>query len=590
MIEKLLKAAYYYYVKNAPIMSDSEYDALFKECKELEKHLPPHLRITDKVCLGYFEGVSRTKLQHPIPMLSIEKDNDRVEFPVVQTPKLDGVALELCYRYGNLTAKITRGDGYIGADVTKQPIQDIPTKVPKWVDKQLIIVRGEVICDKWEGKTHRNYVAGMINTLDIEEVEKAGLRFIAYFVYGDYIIDYVTQLHSLKDNGFVIPPFIVHITPGEYLFTPLTDVPTDGFVFRKRYSGTDTESTAHHYKHSWAWKPEAQEVDSTVIGVDWTQSKNNIWTPVALIQPVEIDGTVISRVNLASIAYIEERDIAIHDSVMVRKAKEIIPEIASVTHRPLHRIPIELEYCPSCGEELVVDGIYLKCPAKNCASVKLLSFFCKEIGIKGLADKSIAKLDISRPYELYKISEEDLEFVLGKKAIQVYKEIKNSKKAPLELLLSALNVPSAKETTLKKIFQEITSWEDLKDYQKLISVKGIGEVKAKSISDWVADNYNELLIYEKLGFSFKINNLRASLTKKIAVTGSFSDITRTAFKEMMGTKGVAISENVTKDCVALIVGTKPSQSKIDKAVSYKIPIVDYFRFRSDLYDIFNKTN
>lgn len=256
--ELLVKAAYHYYVLNDPIMSDEEYDLLFEKVKNEEEHLPDDRKLTNKICLGYFEGgANRPKYPHPMPMLSLEKDNERREAPVVQTPKYDGAALELIYTYGNLQAKVTRGDGYIGGDATKHYIRNVPTYCEMFASKKEVIIRGEVMCDNWEGKRHVNFVAGKLNQLDPYEVKKWDLYLISYFVSGINIEDYVEQLHFLEKCGFKIPPYRLYATTN-YDFSPLTDLPTDGFVFRKRYSGLSQDKTSHHYKHSWAWKPEAE--------------------------------------------------------------------------------------------------------------------------------------------------------------------------------------------------------------------------------------------------------------------------------------------------------------------------------------------
>lgn len=581
MFDLLVKAAYHYYVLNDPIMSDAEYDALFAKCKKLEENLPEDQKITNKVCLGYFEGINRPKLKHIIPMLSMEKDNSKTEFPCIQMPKFDGAAVEVVYRNGLKHSVLTRGDGIYGGDITKHNIKCIPNEVPFWKNLDWVIVRGEAIWEDFVGKTHRNAVAGKLNQLELWDDD---IKFIAYFLYKSDNNDKNVENHfiELQKIGFWVTPYRVYEKPRPIDYSPMTSLPTDGFVFRKLYSGDDTKHTTHHYTHSWAWKPDAEVVETTIVGVTWSQSKNRTWTPVAIIDPIIIDGTTITKVNLMSLDYIYEKDIAIFDTVLVRKAKEIIPEIASVTHRPPNRQPIGLSECPNCGALLELDGIYLKCPSENCAYVLELAFFCQEIGIKGLADKTVRLLPITKPYELYSLTRDELIKCLGKKGDTIYDEIQKSRYVKLEKLLSALNVPLAKEATFKKIFSEISSWEDLLDYNKLIQIKGIGEVKAKKISDWVYENLETLRKFKELGFDFSVrsNTKFASIT--ICVSGTYEAMTRKQFKELMETKNVRVVDNVTKDVKLLVIGNAPSVSKLNKAKDLGIPIISYDSFIQDL--------
>ena len=215
-IKKLLTAAYNYYVLNQSIITDAEYDRLYEEVYkfEVDNNIPEDERITGKLNLGYFEGKAQEKLPHPIPMLSLSKEMKEVNEEVVITPKLDGVALELQYRKGVLYAKVTRGNGTIGGDVTKASIENIPSFIEAWKDKDLVIVRGEVMCDSWQGATHRNYVAGTLGLKDIYEIAKRDLYFIAYFLY-PMKKTYVEDLKELESTGFTITVYNSIILKGQ---------------------------------------------------------------------------------------------------------------------------------------------------------------------------------------------------------------------------------------------------------------------------------------------------------------------------------------------------------------------------------------
>lgn len=583
-IDTLIKAAYHYYVLNKPIMSDVAYDKLYEEVKKLEDKLdiPIKDRITERLNLGYFEGKQQHKIEHPIPMLSLNKEVKETEKDVIVTPKLDGVALELIYRQGVLYAKVTRGDGKVGGDVTKIPIKDIPSEVEKWKNKDLVVVRGEVVCDNWEGATHRNWVAGSLGLIDLKEAEKRGLRFVAYFLY-PVNETFEDDLRELEEVGFIIPPYVklentLNMEAEDYNFFEDYEIPTDGVVVRFNYNGNFGQHTSKAYKNMWAVKFQDDVALTEILTVEWKQSKNNVWTPVAIIDPVIIDGTTIERVNLASLDYIAEKDIAIGDLILVRKAKGVIPEIAEVVERPKDRVKIGLKRCPACNSELIKEGIYLKCKNVNCGVLKKIAYFTKELKIKGLGEKRLEKLNLKSPLEIFTISEKKLVEKLGKVGYDIYNEIQEVKeKSTLIDLIVALNPPMVKRAMLELIFQNIEDLEDLGDTEKLISIKGIGEVRATAFVAWYNDNKLLLEEFKKLGFKIEKPKAKTSY-KKIAVTGSYYRMTRDQFKKFIEQVGYTIVSKPSSKCEALVVGDKPSQSKIEQANKLGLPILTYEDF------------
>jgi DNA ligase (NAD+) len=584
MIKRLLEAAYAYYVKNDPIMSDKEYDTLYEQASKFEEEagIPEEARVTNKVCLGYFEGKKTTKVQHRSKMLSLEKDNDKVyDKPLVASPKFDGAAIEANYVYGNLQSILSRGNGEYGSDYTKHPIRHIPNYVEEWKDTPFISVRGEAMCDKWEGKTHRNWVAGTLGLLNPNTVKERDIYFIAYYLE-PWKATYVDDLEELMANGFLIPDYRILKDSSEFKPWHVT-LPIDGFVLRVLDNKDFGQHTSHHYKNIWAWKGFDEQVETTLEYVEWSSSKNNVWTPVAIITPVEIDGTTVSRVNLASMDYIADKDVAIGDKILVRKAKKIIPELVSVVERPANRIPIELDVCPNCGKLLTKTGIYLVCENEECNPAKRVEFFCDSIGIKGLKLKSLEKLKVKEPYELYSLTEEFIVEKLGKVGESIFQSIKESKSASLMQLISALNPPMIKQASLELIFPNIETYRDMYDAEKLKSIKGIGDVKSSTLSLWMRENTATLQKFFELGFSDKVKGVVKNLGNSIvAITGSHSGITRNELKAFLSKKGIELKDDVTKACSLLLIGDKPSQSKMDKATKYGITSVRIEHFLKDI--------
>jgi DNA ligase (NAD+) len=580
-IERLLKAAKAYYVDSKPIMSDQAYDNLYKQVREWEIEQEIENKLTDKICLGYFEGDKTEKIKHYFPMLSVENDNVRaIDKAVVITPKIDGAAIELVYVNGVLYQKLTRGDGEYGSDITKVKIHNIPETI--LTRQHITIIRGEATCPTYKeyGKSHRNVVAGSLGRVDFEE--DRGLYFSAYWTNLFNLFDfYLDELAFLKESGFIIPQHILVNGPIDLTNDFMKDLPypIDGYVLRYNANQHYGEKTAHHYKGIWCWKCYGDEQTSTIIDVEWNKSKNGIWTPVAILEPIELEESTVSRVNLMHLDYISDKDIAIGDKVLVHKAKGIIPEIKEVVERVHPRNHPYLIYCPDCGSDLVQDGVYLKCENLECSKDKFIEFFCKTIGIKGLALKNIEKLNLKHPLDLYSLTNEKLVNRLGKIGDKIYEEIQESKNVPVVKILAALNPPGAKVNTLTTIFNEFPKLDVIGDIEKLVSIKGIADKKATKLVNWYRNILLPLLpVLVNIGFSMVPEVSKIKM--EIAVTGTFP-MKREDFKTFMGSKGIEV-KNLTKKSKLLITGDKPSASKITKANKYKIPVVPYIQFVKDL--------
>jgi len=581
-INLLIRAAYHYYVLASPIMSDEEYDALYDEVKKWEEENNIEDKLTDKVCLGYFEGDSTVKVKHKYPMISIEKNNEKgIISPTVVTPKLDGVALELEYINGELYRKLTRGDGEYGSDVTKIKVHGIPEKI-NWSGD--VVIRGEVLCPTYldYGKVHRNVVAGALGKVDINEDRE--LTFVAYWTDLCFNVfdTYAEELEWLRGLSFAVVPFVVLSKP-----TTITkdlikhNYPTDGYVLRLNDNSTFGDRTSHHYKNQWAFKFASEAKETVIIGVDWSVSKNNVYTPVALLEPITLDDTLVSRVTLNNLDWIGERDICIGDTVLVHKAKDIIPEIKEVINRPKDRKFIHLTCCLKCGEELVMDGVRLVCLNPECNTDKIIEYFAKTIGIKGLALKSIEKLNLSHPLDLYSKPQQFFIDKLGKNGVKIYREIQDSvKRNDFIKLLCAINIPNIKSTALKKIFAEYNYFEVLGDFDKLTQIKGIGDITARSIVEWYESFIVEYkALYEAVGFTFIPPKIEKE-EKFIAVTGTLP-MTRSEFTRMMAEKGITV-KSLTKKTLLLVVGEKPGQGNLNKADKYGIKKVEYHTFIKDM--------
>ena len=332
----------------------------------------------------------------------------------------------------------------------------------------------------------------------------------------------------------------------------------------------------------WAYKFASETKLTTITGIDWKASKNGYFTPVALLDPVILDGATVSRVTLNNLDYVRERDICIGDTVKVHKAKDIIPEIKEIVNRPPHRENIVLIVCPRCGGDLEMQGIRLTCTNRDCNADLFIEHFAKTIGIKGLGIKSVEKLNLSHPFDLYKVPRDTYYNKLGKNGDKIYEQVKKSLDADVITLLCALNIPSIKRTMLTKIFTEVPDLKVLGNHDRLCEMQGISEITASKIVNWYMNFEATLMpVCKSLGFNLTVQKPESTDNYLlVAVTGKLP-MSRTKFTELMKTKGVLVKSITTKTKL-LITGDKPGKGNLDKAKKYGVQIVPYYNFIQDL--------
>jgi len=261
----------------------------------------------------------------------------------------------------------------------------------------------------------------------------------------------------------------------------------------------------------------------------------------------------------------------------VHKAKDIIPEIARITVRPKDRTPIVLINCPKCGGDLEMQGVRLTCTNIECSADLFTEHFCKTIGIKGLAIKSIEKLSITHPLDLYDLTVEFLNDRLGKNGGKIFIQIRDSKKVDVVKLLCALNIPAVKSTKLNKIFSKFPDLKVLGDFDRLVEVEGMGNRTAEIVTDWY-NNFDATIkpITESIGFDLNVQK-QLETAKLVAVTGKLPGMSRKEFTNMMVAKGINV-QSLTKNTLCLITGEKPGEGNVSKAIKYGIQIIPYHNF------------
>ena len=643
--EELNYHNYRYYVLDDPVIADVEYDRLFRRLLELEERYPelvtpdsPTRRVGGKP-LDRFEEV-----RHISPMLSLDNIFDRAELKefdeklrrylksdehptYIAEPKMDGLAVELVYEQGVFVLGSTRGDGLIGENITPQlkTVRDIPLRLHEDgmdVPGQLV-VRGEVYMDK-EGfeqlnrrreaageslfANPRNAAAGSLRQLDPRVTAERGLRF---FVYAVADIDAVpcgrqSELFPwLLKLGFAVNPHIklCHgLVEVEQRYDHLLEireklsyeidgmvVKVDDFHLQKRLG-----NTARAPRWAVAWKFPAVQATTRIIGVDFQVGRTGAVTPVALLEPVRVEGVVVQRATLHNRDEIERKDLRIGDTVLIQRAGDVIPEVIKpvVEQRTGKEKPIVFpKNCPVCGHplvrphgEAVIRCVNPHCPAQRLQS--LIHFVGKSgVDIEGLGKKAVEQLmekglvhDIP---DFFRLKKEDLALLDGwgeKSAENVIQAIAKARRMPLARFLGALGIRYVGEVTAQLLAAHFATLTDIMAAKKedFLNVEGIGEQAAGSLEDYFSDPSTKAMIKELLAEGVTIlppSDGEKPLAGRIFLfTGTLASMGRNEAKQIVKELGGQVVSGLSNRVTDLVAGEKAG-SKLKKAKERGIRIL-----------------
>ena len=642
LIDKLNKCTELY-DKGTPLISDFEWDNMYRELERLEKEsgiLYPDSP-TQSV---HFNKVSQLdKKKHNHPMLSLDKTKDvNVLIDFVKGHdwcamfKLDGLSCSLTYENGELVAAETRGDGEIGEDIlhNAKVVKNIPQTIPV---EGTIVVDGEIVClypdfepFKEEYKNPRNFAAGAIRLLDSSESAARNLSFIAWdLIKGEDDIDFFFwRLEKLDDWGFTTVPRIGDAETVDDAIEYLEDrenygiYPIDGYVFRfesqKYYESLG--KTEHHFNGAIAYKFHDEEYESKLLNIDYDVSRNGILTPVAVFEPIEIDGTVVERASLHNMSIMEETLGAypyLGELIWVIKANQIIPQITKADKKDYGTIianggvTVGLGgdhgiLCPICGKPTEVkiseSGVKTLCCVNDYCEGKLaqrIDHYCSKKGldIKGLSRATIEKLIdwgwINSIKDLYSLKEHKTEWInkagFGNASVsKILNSIEESTHdVNLASFISALGIPLVGRTIAKEIIKYYDSWEDFRaavgnDWSEF---DGFGYEISKAINSF---DYTEADEIAEL-FSFKeVEEQAPSAENKIfgqifVITGKLNSYTRNTLKEKIESLGGKVTGSVSGKTNYLINNDITSTSAKNKAAKEKgIPIITEEQFEKFL--------
>ncbi|WP_018932384.1 NAD-dependent DNA ligase LigA [Gracilibacillus lacisalsi] len=644
--EELTEYNYQYHVLDNPSVSDAEYDAKMKELKAIEAEFPelitpdsPSQRVGGEP-LEQFE-----KVTHRVPMLSLGnafneeelKDFDRRvreglatdDVTYVCELKIDGLAISLRYQDGLFVQGATRGDGTTGEDITSnlKTIRSIPLRIK---DHSPIEVRGEaympqkafVSLNEAREKNGeepfanpRNAAAGSLRQLDPKIAAKRHLDIFLYAV-GEWesgsLETHSERLTYLQELGFKTNPEwrkchcieeVIQYVEEWVEKRAALSYDIDGIVIKVDNLEAQEQLgfTAKSPRWAIAYKFPAEEAVTNLTDIELSVGRTGVVTPTAILEPVKVAGTTVQRASLHNEDLIKEKDIRIGDTVVIKKAGDIIPEVVRVVEdmRTEEQEPFAMpEACPSCGDELVrlEEEVALRCINPNCpAQLKegLIHFVSRlAMNIDGLGEKVIEQLFhaeyIHTIADLYRLEREELLKLerMGEKSVEnLLTAIENSKQNSLERLLFGLGIRFVGSKAAKTLAEHFETMDRLQQasFEDLIAIDEIGDKMADSIVHYFEDDQVKQLISElkDLGLNLtyqgpKVNEAAADSPfsgKTVVLTGKLAIYTRQEAKQQIEALGGNVTGSVSKKTDLLIAG-EDAGSKLDKAKKLEVEVWD----------------
>ena len=651
LIEIINEADYNYHTLDNPTITDQEYDRYLRELFEIEEAHPDWIREdspTQHAGGKIIEGFN--KVTHKIPMMSLSDVFSESEVIAFDerirkegiTPeymcelKIDGLSVSLLYEGGKLVRAATRGDGTVGEDITHnaKTIKVIPLKLKEKVD---IEVRGEIFMNKEtlvklnvERKKHnqpllqncRNAAAGSIRQLDSKVAAERKLDNFIYHLPDP--LDYGLHTHAeaieyMRKLGFKINPnnrLVKNINEVlEFIEEKAKQRPTlpydiDGIVIKVNSIEQQQKLgyTAKYPKWATAYKFPAEEVLTKLTDIIFTVGRTGQITPNAVLEPVIVAGSTISRATLHNEDYVKEKDLKIGDVVSIRKAGDVIPEVVEVKKE--RRTGKEKDFemittCPMCNTNLVKkEGqVDYYCPNKKCParSIESLIHFASRdaMNIDGLGDRIMEDFYnfhfIATLADIYSLKnhEQDLTRLEGygdKSVTNLLNAIEESKRNSLERLLFGLGIPHVGAKTAKILAKKYKDLDNLMSatVEELTTIPDIGEIIAKSVVEYFNDNHHRSVVEElkEIGLNTKYLGQEVEENsefngKTFVLTGSLQLFTREEAEEKIEQLGGKASSSVSKKTSAVIVGANPG-SKYEKAKELGIPIWTEEEFKEKL--------
>ncbi|WP_455619084.1 NAD-dependent DNA ligase LigA [Eisenbergiella sp.] len=643
LIAKLSEAAKAYYAEDREIMSNYEYDKLYDELTALEEETGTVMAGSPTINVGYEAVDELPKERHESPMLSLGKTKSREELrdwlggqKGLLSWKLDGLTIVLTYRDGRLFKAVTRGNGEIGEVITgnARVFVNVPLAIPYQGE---LVLRGEAVItyedfrkinEQIEDadaryKNPRNLCSGSVRQLNNEITAQRNVRFFAFALVRADGVDFQNsrkeQFIFLKQQGFEVVEY--QEVDAQSILSAVEDyesrvaeynIPSDGLVliYDDIAYGQSLGRTAKFPRDSIAFKWADETAETTLQEIEWSASRTGLINPVAIFDPVELEGTTVSRASVHNVSIVKALKLGIGDRITVYKANMIIPQIAeNLTGSDTLEIP---HTCPVCGGETRIDQVNdvqsLYCTNPDCDAKKVKSFTLfvsrDALNMDGLSEATLEKF-LGRGYlhtfaDLFHLEQYREEIVemegFGEKSYQnLADSIEKSRKTTLPRVIYGLGISNIGLANAKMICREYH--DDLErmmqaDVEELSLIDGIGEVIAGTFHDyWQSEKNRENM--KKLLKELEIEQIEvdeSALTLKgmvFVVTGSLAHFdSRSALKELIESKGGKVTGSVTGKTTCLINNDSASaSSKNKKAKELEVPIVTEEEFMKQYLDM-----
>lgn len=606
-----------------PTISDEEWDAKYFQLQELEEKTGHRFPDSPTQHIEYQIMDKLNKFTHKIPMRSLAKTKSVEEVDkyfgddYVGMVKMDGLSVSLTYKEGRLVSAATRGNGEVGEDITHNA--RVISNIPQTINAELeVIVNGEIICpiDVFEEnfaldyKNPRNFAAGSIRLLNSKECDARKLKFVAWdCVYGTNFDTLVERLSLLSLLGFDVAPWRKKLLNTQFVIDWLkieadkNKYPLDGIVFRfdNIAHGDSLGNTTHHPNHSLAFKFVDESVETYLRNIEYEPSRNGVLTPIAVFEPVELEGSIVSRASLHNLSIMEELNHGyseVGDVLEIVKSNQIIPQVISWKHS-VHEITISIkvpEVCPMCGATLEIktsdSGVKtLICPNEKCICrlINQLDHFCgkKGLDIKGLSKATLEKLIdwgwINSRLDIFHLAAHKAEWIkkpgFGEKSVSnILNAIESAKNTTLAQFIASLGIPLVGTTVSKFLEKKCVTYSQfrddvLNDMFSFADWEGIGPEINHALKTF---DYTEAdAIYEQI----KVYYIKADLInftdlegKRFAITGNIA-YGRSKLSELIEKHGGTVTSSVSRKTDYLIANQPEDSTKYKNAIAYGTKIL-----------------
>lgn len=636
LVKQINELNFNYYTLDEPLISDKEYDALYDELKRLEEETgiilenSPTQVVGDQILekfekhthLGRLYSLDKAKNFDEISAWIDRAEKLRSEYNSQNEKKLpdleftielkfDGLTINLTYNKGKLVNAATRGTGIIGEEILPQ-IKTIKSILTSIEYDGLIEVSGEGVMplsvlkkynenNEDKLKNARNAAAGALRNLDPSVTRKRNLECYFYnigFFENDLIKSQTQVFDFLKDQGFNVYPFLRIGKSFEDILQAIDeigkirknlDVLTDGVVIKINDFQTRQVLGYTNKFPRWAiaYKFDAEQYTSKIKDVEWNVGRTGKVTPVAILEPVDIDGVTVSRATLNNYDDIVRKKVKLGSSVLIRRSNDVIPEILTAIEDDSETTEIaKPSNCPACNSELFYDNVHIYCQnSLNCKpqlAARLSHFASRQaMNIEGLSEKTIEQmievLNISELDDLYDLREEDLFKLDGfkdKKTKKILQAIEDSKHRKLSSFIYALGIPNVGIKTAEDLSQRFKTLDNLKEasFEDLIKVEDIGDITAEGIIDFFHDEKIVSALDDLLSKGITFESVEESTSDElkdltIVVTGTIEGYNRKEIEDKLKSMGAKVTSSVSKSTHILLAGEKAG-SKLSKAQGF----------------------